>query len=177
MTADQKGFVRSLFERQGGALVRYLTSRVRSANDAQDIAQETYLRLLRLDRIDLIRDPQAYLFRVAANLAREHHLKNARTPPLTAQALAESSLHEFAAATAIEDSVDRDAQLAKLYHAMAKLEPRHRAVLLLHRRDGMTYEEIAAELGISFHTVKKYLSIALAACRDALPASDLETLL
>jgi RNA polymerase sigma-19 factor, ECF subfamily len=173
MTADSRGFVRRLFQLQGTALVRYLTSRVRSSNDAQDIAQEAYLRLLRLDRVDLIRDPQAYLFRVAANLAREHRLKQARTPVDLRDAA--DLLGIDVADGAIEDIVDRDARVAEMNRILAALEPRHRAVLLLHRRDGMTYEEIARELGISFHTVKKYLSIALAACREALPVPDLES--
>lgn len=171
MSVDSQSFVRKLFQRQGSALVRYLTSRVRSANDAQDIAQEAYLRLLRVDRVDLIRDPQAYLFRVAANLAREHQLKRAHAP-VDLREIADRL--DIPSVTDIEDVVDRDARVADLYRVMAALEPRHRAVLLLHRRDGMTYEEIAQELGISFHTVKKYLAIALTACREALATSDQE---
>jgi RNA polymerase sigma-19 factor, ECF subfamily len=173
MSGDSRGFVRKLFQGQGTALVRYLTSRVRSSSDAQDIAQEAYVRLLRVDRVDLIRDPQAYLFRVAANLAREHQLKQARTPMDVRDA--EDLLAIDALDRQIEDVVDLQARVAEMNRVLAGLEPRHRAVLLLHRRDGMTYEEIARELGISFHTVKKYLSIALAACREALPAPDLES--
>jgi RNA polymerase sigma-19 factor, ECF subfamily len=172
MQPDRKGFVRRLYQHQGGALLRYLTWRVRNANDAQDIAQEAYLRLLRFERVDLIRDPQGYLFRVAANLAREHQLRQAKEP-LDIRAATDLLLLE-AGCDRLEDSVDREARLAQLYRVIAGLDPRHRAVLLLHRRDGMTYEEIATELGISFHTVKKYLSIALAACRAALPAQESE---
>jgi RNA polymerase sigma-70 factor (ECF subfamily) len=171
MPSDRHNFVTRLFQHQAGSLVRYLTSKVRTGSDAQDIAQETYLRLLRLNRVDLVRDPQAYLFRVAANLAREHQIKQARSP-------LDIRANPDALATSIsdtEDRIDRQRQVEELKHVLDKLDPRHRAVLLLHRRDGMTYEEIAAELGISFHTVKKYLGVALAACREALPVPDKES--
>jgi len=167
---NRKSFVVELFSQQRGRLMRYLTARVRSAADAQDIAQETYLRLLRLERVDLVRDPQAYLFRVAANLAREHDLDRARArlgPVEANQTL-------WSDADAIEVAVDRDALVARMQRALGALQPHHRAVLILHRRDGMTYEEIARELGISFHTVKKYLSVALASCREVLLTSDQE---
>jgi RNA polymerase sigma-19 factor, ECF subfamily len=75
MSEHTKSFVVRLFDRHHGGLMRYLTARVHSAHDARDIAQETYLRLLQLDQVDFIRDPQSYLFRIASNLSRDTPLR------------------------------------------------------------------------------------------------------
>ena len=45
----------------GSDLVRFIARRTRSVADARDLAHEAYVRLLRVKRKDLIRDPQAYL--------------------------------------------------------------------------------------------------------------------
>ena len=46
-----------------------------SSADARDLAQEAYVRLLRLERKDLIREPRPYLYRIAANILYEYELK------------------------------------------------------------------------------------------------------
>ena len=55
--------------------MRFLARRARAGVDARDLAQEAYVRLLRLDRKDLIREPLAYVYRVASNLLHEFELK------------------------------------------------------------------------------------------------------
>ena len=47
------------------------------------------------------------------------------------------------------------------------LTPKCRAVLLMHRRDRFTYEEIAARMGISVSMVKKYLVRGLSVCQQS----------
>src|SRR5437879_13477288 len=73
-------FIASIAALHGRQLLRFFVSRLRSSGDAQDLAQEVYLRLLRLDRPDLIRSPEAYLFTIAANIAREHALRSSARP-------------------------------------------------------------------------------------------------
>ena len=51
----------------------------------------------------------------------------------------------------------RDSRAANGVVILHRLPPAHRNVLVLRKRDGMSYQEIAAELNISVHTVKKYL--------------------
>lgn len=157
----------ALFGRFTGDLVRFLTRRVRSAADARDLAQETYVRLLRVDRLELVRDPQAYLFRVAANLAYEHQLKQRRERLHLRDVDVQADLATLGTLTP-EDDAERALRAARLAEALASLAPRHRAAVILHRRDGLTYEEIAAELGVTAHAVKKYLAVGLSQCRERL---------
>src|SRR5262249_57191209 len=69
------GLVEGLARGCGSDLVRFIARRLRSVADARDLAHEAYVRLLRVKRKDLIRDPQAYLYRIAANILYEFELK------------------------------------------------------------------------------------------------------
>src|ERR1700756_288112 len=67
--------VEGLAQGCGNDLVRFIARRLRSVADARDLAHEAYVRLLRVKRKDLIRDPRAYLYRTPANLLYEFELK------------------------------------------------------------------------------------------------------
>lgn len=159
--------VTRLFGRYTGELVKFLTRRTGNRADARDLAQDTYVRLLRLDRVDAVRDPQAYLFRIAANLAYEYQLKQ-RGERLKFQSPSVSQELERISEVTLEDETDLSARMAHLNSVLATLEPKHRAALVLHRQEGMTYEEIAERIGVSVHTVKKYISVGLLQCRARL---------
>jgi DNA-directed RNA polymerase specialized sigma24 family protein len=72
---DADRLVERLATEFGDDLVRFIARRVRTVADARDLAQEAYVRLLRLERKDLIRDPRPYLYRIAANILYEYQLK------------------------------------------------------------------------------------------------------
>ena len=55
-------------QRWNRSLLQFLGRRVRSAVDIEDLAQETYLRLLRARDLGEVRNPQAYLLRVASHV-------------------------------------------------------------------------------------------------------------
>src|SRR5438552_11061185 len=72
---DADRFVEDLAHHYGVDLIRFIAKRVRTLADARDLAQEAYVRLLRMQRKDLIRHPRAYLYRIAANVLYEFELK------------------------------------------------------------------------------------------------------
>jgi DNA-directed RNA polymerase specialized sigma24 family protein len=71
MAETKKALVARLFAEHRGALQAFLYRRVRRRPDAAELAQEVYVRLLRVPDIGAIRDPGAYLYTVASNLARD----------------------------------------------------------------------------------------------------------
>jgi RNA polymerase sigma-70 factor (ECF subfamily) len=158
--------VERLAEDYGSDLVRFLARRVRTVVDAQDLAQEAYVRLLRLERKDLIRDPRSYLYRIASNVLFEFELRRKATMAGLSRWSDESRLAEETAVMA--DDGETLALRERLEHVMSELSPKCRAVLILHRREGMTYEEISARLDISASMVKKYLAKGLRHCRERL---------
>jgi RNA polymerase sigma-70 factor (ECF subfamily) len=160
------GFVGSAFEQYHAGLHRFLMRRLRSTQNAQDLAQETYLRLLRMDRHELVRKPQAYLYRIASNLVYEFNLRERNTPVCFDSEAFERAAESHAqpAAADASEEVNLSQQLEAL---LEQLPPLYRAVFVLRKRDDLSYSEIAETLDISVHTVKKYLARAVAQCRCA----------
>lgn len=143
-------------------LYRVLLRRLGAEADAADLVQETYLRFLRVDRSRVIEKPEAYLFRIASNLVRELALHRYREPTLVDDDDSDMpGLHD----TGFETRMEFRMELKRLETALEDIPPLYGRILLMSKRDGYTREEIADALGLSPHTVKKYLTRAIAACR------------
>ena len=169
---DIERFIAGFALDYGNDLVRFIAKRVRNDADARDLAQEAYIRLLRVERQDLIRDPRPYLYRVAANILSEFELKRkAEVAGLTRWSevnRADVDSDQSACLDFLEGEA-ATLHLRQSFEAvLGQLSPKCRAVLILHRRDRMTYEEIAAKIGISKSMVKKYLGRGLRHCREHL---------
>lgn len=154
----------SVFKRYGEELHRYLVRHLHHTQEANDLAQEVYLRLLRLEKSELVRQPAAYLFFVAAQVVSQFKM-HLRAEPIVydsdvAHERTENPPHFRP--DEVGDHLQAQRQLERLLEA---LPATHRDVLLLRRRDGLSWTEIAAELGLSVHTVKKYLHEARAKLR------------
>jgi len=151
-----------LFEAKSTELLRYLRQRLHSDADARDIAQEAYLRFIRLADPDRMEKPDAYLFRIATNLLWEHRLRErglSGQTPLDESPTVEHSPVDLTLSGQV-------AQRVRL--ALDGLSPQQRAVLILHLRDGLTHAQVADQIGISVSMVKKHLNAALAFCRRRL---------
>src|ERR1700733_15534338 len=70
--------VERLFADHRGALETFFLRRVRSKADASDLAQEVYVRMLRISDKEAIRNPVHYLYTVASNLVKEHAVLDRR---------------------------------------------------------------------------------------------------
>lgn len=148
--------------RWNSGLTRFLERRVPTP-DAQDLAQEVYLRLLRSEQIDLIAEPQAYLYRVASNVAAEWRMRACHRKPHSAD-----ELDALMDAASPESLVDEALSAARLDSALSNLTPMVRAVMYLKLRDGMTHEEIARHLAITSRMVRRYLTTGYAQLRQRL---------
>jgi RNA polymerase sigma factor (sigma-70 family) len=157
-----------LLAEQHVPLKQYFLRRTAHAWDAQDLVQEVWLRLLAADRdgADDIRNPEAYLYTVAANLLKKHAVRQ-RSAPIGSDAL-EQVIERLATPCDAAAGVDRLLRRKRLAELVGRLSPKCRAVLVLHYRDELSYAEIADQLGISSHMVKKYVVKALAACRQGM---------
>jgi len=157
-----------LVAEHGSGLLRYIARRGAGRSEVHDIAQETYLRLLRVQHVDLIENPQAYVYRIATNLLYDLRLKRRNADEALQRLLNEPT--RPSEAVSAERSVEQLELRERLEEALATLSPKCRAVVILHRRDGMTYDEIGHRLGISSSMVKKYLGIGIRMCREHLRA-------
>lgn len=149
----------ALFRRQAPALVRFLRRRA-SREEAQDLAQEAFLRLTRAAGERTLDRPEAYLARIARNLLRDRAKSVAGQHERRHLAL-EPELH------AANDgdphlALEGRQMLERFEAAMMRLKPKTREVYLRHRIDGQSYAEIAAALGLGISAVEKHMMKAIA---------------
>jgi RNA polymerase sigma-70 factor (ECF subfamily) len=159
----------TLISSQRNALVRFLSRKLGSIDDAQEIAQDAFLRLHRLEHADDLDNARAYLFQVASNMA----IDQLRRRKLHARYLEDEGARQ------LEETGPRDPgtpeelvaarqQLGLIYRAIEDLPLRCRQALMLHRVRGLSYTEIACEMGVSVSSVEKYILEALRHCRQHL---------
>lgn len=162
-----RALITGLVASHGVKLRRFLLLRLRNAADVPDILQEVYLRMLRVPDVESIRSPEAYLFTVAQHVVQQHGLRQSATPPSIELS---EMLNSARAVPDVDPVLELDAQqcLEQLQAELDRLSPKLRATFLLHRRDGLSLEEIAQRLGTSLPMVKKNLMQALMQLRQRL---------
>lgn len=164
---ERQAFVVAVAAEHSKRLRRFLYARVRNAADAADLVQEVFLRLLRVEKQESIRMPEAYVFALANHVLYQHRLRHARaTEP--AEILSDLLEAQAAADRDPLTQVETQQRIEELERALGKLAPKARAALVMHRRDGFSLEEIGRELGVSRAMAKKYLAKALLHCRQRL---------
>src|SRR6202050_2455662 len=103
----QPSLVERLFAEHRGGLQSFFRRRIRSKADASDLAQEVYVRMLRISNQEAIRNPVLYLYTVANNLVKEHAVLDRRQA-------SGIDIDEAAADVQLETVPALDAELAAL---------------------------------------------------------------
>jgi RNA polymerase sigma-70 factor (ECF subfamily) len=143
---------RSVFETWYPRLVRRLALRLGDTDQAEDLAQEAFVRLLSAAP----RDPVAWLFTVGANLAADHARVaqgRARHLALIGGELRRGGEDDPEAALLQAEA------MARVRRALAGLPERDRTLLLLHH-DGVRYRDIARHTGVAPSSVGSLLTRA-----------------
>jgi RNA polymerase sigma-70 factor (ECF subfamily) len=144
-------------ERWHPLLLQILARRLPVPADVSDLAQEVYLRLLRVDKLDLVQNPRAYLCRVAVNIASEWRLRSARLPTTPGEDLPEDALP---ADDDLEQWLDKQQNRHAVQAALVALPLHHRTALVLHVTKDLSYPEIAEHMGVTGRQVRRYLAKA-----------------
>lgn len=140
----------------------WLTSRFPDLGDAEDVVQESFVRVLRARESGPILSPKALLFVAARNLALNRLRDRERKP---AEALADFDLGGVLDENAdIPETVARLEEFRVLIEAIQSLPERCRQVMTLRRIYGLSQKEVAAQLHISEHTVETQSAIGLDKC-------------
>lgn len=152
--------------RKRADLVRFFTLRTGSATTAEDVVQDLYVKLTETEAPAGLRNPEAFLYRMGANLmldrakasrraaARDHAWNQAGTgdgpEPIAREAPA-------------DEAVASRQRLQRLLAALDRQPPQVAAAFRLHKFDGLTHAEVAARMGVSRSSVEKYIMSALKA--------------
>lgn len=155
-----------LYSENKNLLRNFFRQRISNEADCEDLQQELFIRVHRLDPKSKIQDPKAYLFRIALNLIndllRQRQRHHANTTPIS-----ELPDLDADAYTAESQVADRQ-QLILLEQAIATLPPKCREAFLLRKIDDKSPGEVAEIMGISQNMVEKHLRKALADCKQYL---------
>ncbi|WP_256081105.1 sigma-70 family RNA polymerase sigma factor [Massilia sp. YIM B04103] len=154
----------SLYTDHGAWLRNWLRAKLGNAWDAADLAHDTYVRILQAGTRPAAEDSRRYLVQVAnglmIDLFRRRRIETAYLEALSLLPEAQVPSEE-SRALAVEALLELD----RLLH---KLPAKARHAFLLCKLDGLSYRDIAAQLGVSVSSVEKYIAAALQACCLAL---------
>jgi RNA polymerase sigma factor (sigma-70 family) len=162
--------IESLFREHNEALIRFLLTRLRSYQEAREVAQEAYVRLLSLHEAGAVSYLRAFLYKTAANLAtdrlrREEVHDRATELPL---------FHEFADALSPERQVAGVQEIQRLQRLLDDLPPKCRQAFVLNRFYGMDFPAVAREMGLKERMVRTYVMRALLYCRSRFDIEQFE---
>lgn len=169
--AAHKQRVVSLFEAHNSALIRFLSIRLRSEEEAQEIAQDAYVKLLGLDEPDAINHFRAYLFKVAANLAKDRLKQRDRRAELREKAFADDETSSPPPDLVLQAAE----QLAVIQESIRELPAKCRTAFQLHRIHHLTVAETARRMKLSERMVRLYVARALGHCAARLQSAMEET--
>jgi len=145
----------SLYREEAPRLQRRLRATLRSAEDARDVVQDAFARLLGTRSFPL--EPAAFLNRIVRNLV----IDRARRQSARGSELPLDEENEPRIEPTQSHAIELE-QTRALYRASVDALPRRtREVFLLHRLDGLAYKDIAAHLGISIRTVEWHVAEAI----------------
>jgi RNA polymerase sigma-70 factor (ECF subfamily) len=153
--------VAALFREHHRALLAFLQCRLPTAADAQEVAQEVYLRLLALGEEARIETPRAFLFRVAANLA----VDRARMQAVRARAPADPEPEDWHAAPLPEQHAAALQQWQDIRAALRELPAKTSRAFVMHAIEGRDYPAVARAMGLSERMVRYHVSHAINHCR------------
>lgn len=154
--------VQNTIRRYHDSLIHFLRQRLRVPEDALDVAQETYIRMMQYQDSRQIRSPSSMLFRIAINVAND--LGRAEAARGMRNHCSVDDLDIASDEPSAERQITAREDLELLYKTIEQLPPKCRQVFLLSRVRRMTYGEIAQHCGISRKMVEKHVSHALAVC-------------
>jgi RNA polymerase sigma-70 factor, ECF subfamily len=165
--AGEVGGFNELMERYRRPLFSVIWRMVHDRNEAEDIFQETFFRVLKHhQRFDAERKFSTWLYTIATNLCRDFQRRQGRSPMTSCDAVPEAETE-----CSSESEVFSNEVSAKLERALERLSPEQREVFLLREQAGLSFKEIAAVTHGNLNTVLGRMHLALKKLREEL--SDL----
>lgn len=170
MEKKQKTFIEQMYQDNHEGFLRFLMQKTHNRDDAHDVLQEAFQKLMKRDGLREMENPRAYLYRTATNIIidrqrkGQHHLRYIR----------EVTSGVEVGSASLTDAIPPDRQVAArqeldmIYRALEALPEKCRRTFLMHREQNMKYGEIAEILSISVSMVEKYMIMALKYLRRAL---------
>jgi RNA polymerase sigma-70 factor (ECF subfamily) len=160
--SKQSAFVAKTCLAHGDELQRYLTGKVRNAQDVHELTQEVWARLLRVRKPERILKPLAYVYAIAGHVLAEWRIRGQKGPVLFDSALVEQTAERRDLA---RDMAEHLGDQEELERVLASIPRTYRRVMLMKLTGGLSYAEIGEQLDLSPKTVEQYYFRGLALAR------------
>lgn len=162
--------VRAVLAHYYQELLNYFARAARGRDNAADLVHEAYARVLTLQRSgQAVQQPRALLYRTVRNLLVDQHRRSTVRAPQQGDA-EDAPLPDVAelpapAALGPEALLASSQGMAALLATIDALPLRCREAFILHKFDGLSHAEVAAQMGISRKMVEQHIQRAMQACR------------
>ncbi|GBF17989.1 MULTISPECIES: RNA polymerase sigma factor [Arenibacter] len=158
----KKDVFKIVFEKLYGPLLAYTKTLTNNQEQAKDIVQNCFITLWQ-KRPDLLESPtlKSFLFTSAYNSFIDLYRKNQRKNKIL-----DDLKYSMAKESIIEEDTNVDLKIKKLLRIISELPPKCKEILILNKRDGLKYKEIALILNVSEKTVESQMRIAFKKIRE-----------
>ena len=159
---QKKDVFKIIFEQLYGPLLAYTKTLTNNHEQAKDIVQNCFVTLWQ-KRPDLIESPtvKSFLFTTAYNYFIDLYRKDQRKNKIL-----DDLKYSMAKENIIEEESNVNYKIRRLKLIIAQLPPKCQEILLLNKRDGLKYKEIASRLNVSVKTVESQMRIAFKKIRE-----------
>ncbi|MCL6705214.1 RNA polymerase sigma factor [Pseudomonas sp. T1.Ur] len=163
-TTPHSELVGALYRDHRGWLLAWLRRNVACAQRAEDLSQDTFVRLLGREELKAPREPRAFLVAIAKGLLFDYF----RRAALEQAYLTELMLIPEDEQPSVEEQQLILEDLKNIDRLLGKLSSKARAAFFYNRLDGLGHAEIAERLGVSVPRVRQYLAQGMRQCYIAL---------
>ncbi|MES2693024.1 MAG: RNA polymerase sigma factor [Verrucomicrobiota bacterium] len=146
------------------ALRGYLRGSFPAVRDVDDVVQESYLRMWRARAVQPIQSARGFLFTVARRLALDLVRREAVSPMRGVCDLA--NLPVLEERPSVLDRLGEEEKIRLLAKAVGSLPTRCRQAVVLHKINGLSQREVAAQLGLSEKTVENQVALGIKRCEE-----------
>lgn len=160
-SADRSALVSTLFRDNNRALLNFLLTHLSNEQEAREVAQEAYVKLLQLDQPEAISFLRTYLFRIAGNLAIDRIRRHGRKERIDRLALFE----EWATEPSVEQEVLAEQEIELIKEAIGELKSKYQRAFVLHKFDERSIAEVAVEMDLTPRMVRTYIARTVFYCR------------
>ena len=159
--ADRSALVSQLFRDNNRALIRFLLAHLSNEQEAREVAQEAYVKLLQLDQPEAISYLRTYRVRTAVNLAIDRARRRDRKERIERLDLFDEWSHN----DSVEQAVLAEQEVVLVKQAVAELKPKYLRAFVLHKFHDRSIAEVAAEMQLTPRMVRSYIARSVFYCQ------------
>jgi len=155
--------------KENEVVIRRIVAKYRPGKeDVEDLMQETFIKCFAADLKETIRDPKAFILRVAKNVAISEAKRKRHSTTTIVEDYEGPEVYEGEEDVSLDSQLYDRRQLSAFLMVLAELPVEQQRALVMRKVEGLKFKQIATRLDVSVSTVEKRVAAALLYCQDRL---------